>query len=63
MIDPPNSFDTLATWEQHLKDVQALSVSTENKRELIESAEGWIPAATKPKICREAAARDRLDRL
>jgi hypothetical protein len=42
MMDGPGPFSTLATWEQHLKDVKALPDSALNKRDLIASAERWI---------------------
>jgi hypothetical protein len=42
MMDGPGPFSTLATWEQHLKDVKALPDSALNKRDLIAWAERWI---------------------
>jgi hypothetical protein len=42
MIDPPSPFAALETWEQHLKEMQNLADSVEQKRDLIASAEDWI---------------------
>jgi hypothetical protein len=42
MKDGPEPFDTLETWELHLKEMEALPDSVSNKQTLIRQAKNWI---------------------
>ncbi|MCB1393707.1 hypothetical protein [Nitrobacter sp.] len=52
MIDGPEPFDTLETWEQHLKKMEALPDRTPNKQSLVKTAKRWVG------IKREESFRD-----
>jgi hypothetical protein len=40
--DGPGPFDTLETWEQHLKKMEALPESVLNRGSLIAEARTWV---------------------
>jgi hypothetical protein len=44
LIDPPGPFDTLQTWQRHLRDLRTLPDGTLLRSELIQTAEAHIEA-------------------
>jgi hypothetical protein len=51
MMDGPEPLDTLETWEQHLKKMEALPARIPNKQSLVKTAKLWV------KIKREESVR------